>query len=191
MVNKNMKYQNGKIYSIRNHIDDDVYIGSTVVLLSKRMVKHRCEMNRNTKFKVYTKMNELGVDKFYIELIENFPCGNKEELRQREGHFIRELGTLNSSVAGRTKKMYNDEFKYKYKEYREINKVEILKTKKEYRINHKEEIAAYDKKHYDEKTNYINEKLVCDCGRTYSRQHKAAHIKTKIHQQLMSEKLKV
>ena len=65
-----MTYQNGKIYCIRNHIADDVYIGSTTQLLCKRMVTHRCEMKRKPDMNVYTKMNELGIDKFYIELIE-------------------------------------------------------------------------------------------------------------------------
>ena len=90
-------------------------------------------------------MNEVGIDQCYIELIENHPCANKGELRKREGHFIREMGTLNSSVAGRTDKMWHQEFKdTKIKEYNELNRVKILETKKAYRIKHKEEIAAYD-----------------------------------------------
>ncbi len=189
MATNSMTYQNGKIYCIRNNIDDDIYVGSTTQLLSKRMALHRNKITHKPHYKIYAKMIEMGTENFYIELIENYPCINKEELCMREGHFIRELGTLNSSVAGRTKNMYYQEFKdTKIKEYNEINKTKILETKKEYRINHKEEIAAYDKQRYDEKTNHINEKLICECGRTYSRQHKAAHIKTKIHQQLMSEK---
>jgi len=121
------------------------------------MVKHRHEMKRKPDMKVYTNMHELGIDKFYIELIENYPCESKEELCKREGHFIREIGTLNSSVAGRTKDMYYQECKDKILEYRETNRVEILEKKRLYRIKNKEEIAAYDKQHYDEKRNYINE----------------------------------
>ena len=41
MTNVN-KYNDGKIYAIRNDITDDIYIGSTTMALSKRMVKHRC-----------------------------------------------------------------------------------------------------------------------------------------------------
>ena len=108
-----MTYQNGKIYCIRNHTDDDVYIGSTTQLLCNRMVKHRHDMKRKPDMKVYKKMHELGIDKFYIELIENYPCESKEELCKREGHFIREMGTLNSSIAGRTKDMYYQECKDK------------------------------------------------------------------------------
>ena len=68
------------------------------------MVKHLHEMKRKPDMKVYTKMNELGIDKFYIELIEHYPCKGKEEVCKREGHVIREMETLNSSVAGRTMK---------------------------------------------------------------------------------------
>jgi hypothetical protein len=33
-------------------------------------------------------MNKLGIDKFSISLVENYPCTNKTELRRREGEFI-------------------------------------------------------------------------------------------------------
>ena len=47
-------------------------------------------------------MRELDKNSFYIELLENYPCTTKEELRAREGHYIREMGTLNKYIAGRT-----------------------------------------------------------------------------------------
>ena len=64
-------YKNGKIYCIRNNIDDDIYIGSTTQSLSKRLAKHRADsMNKKTMhIKLYVKMHEHGLDKFYIELI--------------------------------------------------------------------------------------------------------------------------
>ena len=37
-------FKNGKIYCIRNTIDDDIYVGSTCQPLSKRMAKHRVDM---------------------------------------------------------------------------------------------------------------------------------------------------
>ena len=54
----------------------------------------------------YSKIIELGFDDFYIELYENYPCNSKEELNKREGEVIREIGTLNSNIAGRTKEEY-------------------------------------------------------------------------------------
>lgn len=48
-------------------------------------------------------MRELGVDHFYIELIEDYPCETIDQLRKKEGLYIREIGTLNLRVEGRTK----------------------------------------------------------------------------------------
>ena len=92
-----MDYKNGKIYKILNTIDDDCYVRSTCQPLSTRMAKHRMDMNSNVKKdrKLYIKMHELGIDKFYIELIEDCPCENKEQLRKKEGEYIRQLSTLN------------------------------------------------------------------------------------------------
>ena len=32
---------------------------------------------------------------FYIELLEDYPCQNREQLRAKEGEYIRKLSTLN------------------------------------------------------------------------------------------------
>ena len=47
MAINNMTYKNGKIYCIRNTIDDDIYVGSTTQLLCKRMAGHRNNMKFN------------------------------------------------------------------------------------------------------------------------------------------------
>ena len=56
-------------------------------------------------------MIELGVENFYIELIQECPCENKEQLRQQEGHHIRDISTLNHLIAGRTNKEWKSENK--------------------------------------------------------------------------------
>ena len=98
-----MTYKHGKIYCIRNSVDDHIYVVSTTQLLSERMAMHRNQMKFKPHYKLYLNMVDVGLDKFYIELVENCSCENKEELRTREGFFIREMGTLNSCIAGRTK----------------------------------------------------------------------------------------
>eukprot|EP00972_Heterocapsa_arctica_P110895 16331017-Heterocapsa_arctica.AAC.1 len=55
-------------------------------------------------------MREVDSDEYYIELIENYPCSSLEELRAREGFWIREIGTLNKLVAGRTAKEFGREY---------------------------------------------------------------------------------
>ena len=37
------------------------------------------------------KSEEYGLDNCKIELIEKFPCSNIEELRRREGYYIKEF----------------------------------------------------------------------------------------------------
>ena len=143
-------FSKGKIYCIRNNINDEIYIGSTCQSLSQRMAQHR----RNLKcgnlggMKLYNLMRDLGEENFYIELMEECPCENKDQLRKREGEFIREYQTgLNKLVAGRTSL-----------EYYYDNKDRIIEYKKEYRKENKDKIREYDQKHYSENVEQILER---------------------------------
>ncbi len=54
-------------------------------------------------------MNELGVNKFYIELYELLKCNTKEELKKQEGEVIRKIATTNMKIEGKThQQYYND-----------------------------------------------------------------------------------
>ena len=70
------------------------------------MSGHRADMKLRPKTgsKLYQKMKEIGLDKFYIELLLECPCENKQQLQAKEGEYIRKYGTLNNLVAGRSKK---------------------------------------------------------------------------------------
>ena len=71
-------------------------------------------------------MNDIGFNRFRIELICEYPCEDKYQLRQKEGEYIRTLGTLNCCIAGRSQKDYTEDYKEKidkyHKEYRETHK---------------------------------------------------------------------
>ena len=129
-----MKYQDGKIYRILNTESDDVYVGSTCQKLSKRMTNHRTDANRGINSALYQQMREIGIDRFYIELIETFPCESLEQLNKREGEWMREIATLNEKVAGRTKKEYKSDYK---ESINEKGKVYYQENKEKY----------YDKEH--------------------------------------------
>ena len=108
-ITKPNKYHNGKIYTIRCRDDDTlIYVGSSCLPLHKRFYQHKSNMKNEKKKNriIYHKMNELGIDKFYIELYELYKCNTKEELNKREGEIIRQLATMNMKVAGRTKRDY-------------------------------------------------------------------------------------
>ena len=182
------KYQYGKIYSIRNHLDNDIYIGSTTTALSNRMVKHRHDMNR-FNMKISKKMKEIGVDNFYIELVEEYPCDNIEQLRKKEGEYIRQMGTLNTRIEQRTIQEYYLDTIDKRTEYNRINREEILRKKKEYHKKNIEIIRAKDNERYHANKETIYEKskewkstkVECVCGGCYTKAHKAEHEKSKKH----------
>ena len=155
-----MDYKNGKIYQILNNVNDDVYVGSTTQPLCKRLYKHKADTKRRN-FKIHKLIREIGEDKFYIELIESYPCNSKEELNAREGHYIRERGTLNMKIAGRTDKAYykdNKEHIDEYqKRYREANKEFFNHCKKQYYENNKEHIKSYKKQYHKDNQEHLKE----------------------------------
>ena len=84
-------YENGKIYIIRNNVNEMVYIGSTCNPLHKRFYAHKRDMKNkcNMHKPLYKDMALIGVDNYYIELIEEFRCENKMQLNKREGEVMR------------------------------------------------------------------------------------------------------
>jgi 1,2-phenylacetyl-CoA epoxidase PaaB subunit len=95
---KNSKdYNNGKIYQVLNRINNEVYVGSTCQQLSSRMALHRRYSIKHNG-KLYDEMRRLGNEYFYIVLIENYPCGNKDDLTSRQHFYIKERGTLNNNT---------------------------------------------------------------------------------------------
>jgi hypothetical protein len=133
-------FSNGKIYIIRNIINDLIYIGSTCQLLSKRMSEHRRSINKKScqKMKLYILMRELGTASFYIELLEEHACTNGEQLRKKEGMLIREhVPALNSRIEGRTNKEYindnKDTLTAKAKEHYTLNADSINERRRQSR----------------------------------------------------------
>ena len=203
-MNSDNKYNNGKIYTIRCTDNNNlIYVGSTIQPLYKRWYEHKQKYNKGGKEYnklLYIKMRELGVDKFYIELYENFKCENIEQLHKKEGEIIRQIATLNKKIEGRTFKEYYKDNKEKIKQYKEDNKEKIKENNKEYRDNNKEKIKEKDKQYYkdnkekiknyydknkekilDYQKQYQKEKINCVCGSSFCKSKLSRHEKTKKH----------
>ena len=152
-------YKNGKIYCIRSHQTPDIYIGSTVQKLNKRIGSHREKYKKwLNKIHHYTTSFELvKYDDCYIELLEDYSCENKEQLHKKEGQYIREMDCVNKRVEGRTKKEYQQE--------------------------NKEKLAKYIRQYQQ---TIGKEKITCECGNIVTKNSLSRHKKTIKHQKFLN-----
>ena len=175
-------YQEAKLYTIRCLTTGKQYIGSTTAkTLAKRLAEHKSNYTRHVKGLIKNNSSSgeiIGMGNYRIELIENFPCANRDELSAREGYYIRGRECVNKHITGRTVKEWEEDNKERTKEvkkhYRqdnkehikqyyqqnkelligqakqryETNKVEISKQRQQYRLDNKELIAERKKNYY-------------------------------------------
>jgi hypothetical protein len=158
-------YQNAKIYKLWSPEGDDIYVGSTAQPLYARLSAHKRKMKYSSKI-LFEKYDDVR-----IELIEYFPCDNKEQLNKKEGEYIRKLDCVNRNIAGRTMKEYNQDKKEHHQKWYHDNKQYKLDYQKEYSKNNKEKIKEWRM-----------QKITCDCGRTFAIDNKARHERSKFHQ---------
>ena len=81
-------YSNSKIYKIVDVAYTREYYGSTCQSLSKRFSNHKANYKRYqdgkfNKLSVFDIFNEFGVENCKIELVEAYPCNNKDELEKK------------------------------------------------------------------------------------------------------------
>ena len=113
-------YTKAKIYKIEalNSDNGDIYIGSTCkTTLAERMTNHRatyrCWLKDNIKcshIHSYDIFEKYGLENCHIYFLENYPCTKRDELRGREGYYIKTNACVNKQIPGQTQK----EFHIKY-----------------------------------------------------------------------------
>ena len=195
-----MKYENGKIYSIRSPNTDKIYIGSTCQPLSKRFHQHK--MGWSLKKRRTSAWIILDAQDAYIELVEDFPCKSREELLRRKGELIRENKTfaVNEIVAGRTKKEYLEDnmehMKAMWKKYRDEHKEQYRERykerEKEYREKNAEHLRQNTREWYQKNKERVKERhgqrFKCDCGSNIALGNKAQHYRAIKHQEWIQSK---
>jgi hypothetical protein len=124
------KYKNGKIYRLICE-DGHYYIGSTINQLNYRLSNHKAS-SKHKKSKIYNHINQIGWDKVKMELVEEYPCKNKQELNAKETEYICDLkddelclNVIRSFVAPEQRKK-------EMKEYYLENKDKIIEQHREY-----------------------------------------------------------
>ena len=111
----------GRIYFIKNKINNNLYIGSTTRDIYKRLEEHKRDINKYPNFKLYKSMKRNNPDNFYIILIEELEINTIKELRTREGDYIKLImPALNKNIPGRDIKQYQIDNKEQLRIYRKI-----------------------------------------------------------------------
>jgi group I intron endonuclease len=171
------RYDHCKIYTLINNIDDEIYVGSTCLLLHKRLFAHKCLAKLHPEVKVYNHLNTIGWNNVRIVLTEDYKCSTKTELLNRERYWIDILKpSLNTE---KVKVPINLEAqKLKIKQYREANIHKYKEYMKKYNAENIDRIKMINKTkmHCD----------VCDCS--YNKSNRLSHFRTQKH--IQNESLK-
>jgi hypothetical protein len=130
-------YQKSKIYKLYSPSQNIIYYGSTCETLAQRLAKHKYSYkaynNDNTKHYL-TSFLVLECEDYKIELVEEYPCNNRQQLEKKEGEYIKANECVNKIIVGRTDKEYNIDNADKKKEYN-----------KKYNIDNADKIKEKDK----------------------------------------------
>ncbi len=108
--NETNDYSQGKIYKIVCNKTGLVYIGSTYRSLEQRLKEHKADCNKYLDKKSKHLISSIYVifnNDYNIELIENFPCNNKNELQKREYYYIDNIDCVNTHRISMDSKQYN------------------------------------------------------------------------------------
>lgn len=163
-------YQKAKIYKLWSPSKNLVYYGSTIETLASRLAKHvgnyKAYNNDNTKAYVSSYL-VLDCEDYKIELMEECPCNNRQQLLKKEGEYIKNNECVNILIAGRTKQEWEKENPNKVKEAKQkyceenLNKVKeakqkyidtnidkVKETKQKYRLDNVDKIREYQRQYY-------------------------------------------
>jgi hypothetical protein len=197
-------YSKGVIYMLEPTVEydaGDVYYGSTINPLYKRLFNHKTKNTTSSKH-----LFEKYGNNIKIVLVKAFPCNSKQELHAEEGKYIRENQCVNKRIAGRSsleryqdnkekilenQKAYNQEHKEEIKEkkkvYTEKHKEEKKEYDKAYRQEHKEEKKEYGKEWRQEHKEELKQKIKCVCGCMVMKRHLKTHKLSNKHIQLLAD----
>ena len=142
-------YSRGKIYRIVCNNTGLQYIGSTSAKrLSQRLAEHvsRCKREKGTSVSII-----IDCGNYEIILIEDYPCQNKDQLRQRERYYQEQLDCVNK-----------------------LRAITSTEEKKEYNKQYKKE----NRERYNEQNKRLK---TCECGVEVPSGHYARHITSKKH----------
>jgi len=180
-------YSKAVIYVIQHKLLLDlVYVGSTCLFKSRKSHhKRNCNdpLCKEYNFKLYQMIRENGGwNDFVCEIIEQYPCDNKEQLTMREKQMMKEhKATMNTIDA-----YQSPEERLAYQKQQNINNKD---KKRQYDIDNADKIKEQSKQYYinnkDKLKEQIAKKTTCVCGSVYRACDKTRHEKSIKHQKYL------
>ena len=178
----------GFIYKITCNDTDEFYIGSTTMPLSRRVkehVYHSRGVDKGTCKHRCASYDIIKRDNYKSEILEVVNFGeDKKQLLRKEREWIEKLNPTNTKRPINTQEDRNRAIR----EYRQtdVGKQKKQEQDKKYREGDKREKLLEQKREWSrknrEETKEKRSKVIdCECGFTYTLEHKARHEKTKRH----------
>jgi Uri superfamily endonuclease len=151
-------YQKSKIYKLWSPSKNLVYYGSTVQALSQRLAEHLSRKKKNSCVSYLV----LDCEDYKMELVEEYPCNNKQQLLNKEAEYIKNNECCNKTIPQRTYKEYRVDtaivFKEKQKQYHKKNADKINEQHKQYYKDNIDKIRERQKQYDKNNADKINER---------------------------------
>ena len=155
-----VNYQLGKIYKIVCLITGEVYVGSTCEkTLARRLVAHRSACSRFLEKQQGSKFSSFQIIQrgdYYIDLLENYPCNNSDELRKKEREWYDKVECINQCRPY----LFIEEMREERLIYDEVNKERIQEKQRQYKAEHREHINKYKIANYHKNKKQLTEEEI-------------------------------
>ena len=164
-MTEDKKYLNSIIYALKSNSHPEyIYIGSSIHPLCDVMYRHMLNHKLHCLGRLNVNYSSLELLKYYdcrIELLEVYPCKNKQELAKRTGWYIRNNACVNVKMSGRDEKTYYQDyieyFRLKHIQYQHDNADKSSERSKIRYQNNLEKINEQQKLYYQNNKEKIDE----------------------------------
>jgi len=155
------------IYKIWSEKGDKIYVGSTgKQYLSNRKADHlsKYRLKTGNRCSSYDLFDEYGVENCIFEEIDR--ASTQEERFMKERQWIAELNAINIQRNPRQSK--EEKKQYFAERFQKIK-------------NEPEKYKERNRKNYLARKEVRSQSVLCECGKTYTIQHKKRHMETAFH----------
>lgn len=168
----------GKVYKIIHSQSNICYVGSTFNTLRDRFRKHKDCLNNKRQCSIVEYFNKYGKDQFSIVLIKEYEVIDRKHLEAYEQLWINKLKPINKINPFRIKNLTINKYA---KTYRKTE--QYISYRKAYMQSsaYKESCKKYNLKHKDRYKEWVNQTIICECGKEIKKGRKSQHIKSKKH----------